>query len=59
MIFRELDLIRVKGKQQPVTIYEVFSADASANGGKELAELFGRAREAYKLQDWRSGEISI
>jgi len=56
LIFRELDLIRVKGKQQPVTIYEVFSADAAANGGKELAELFGRGRDAYKLQDWRTAK---
>jgi adenylate cyclase len=56
LIFRELDLIRVKGKQQPVTIYEVFSADASANGGRELAELFGRGREAYKRQDWRAAK---
>jgi adenylate cyclase len=56
LIFRELDLIRVKGKHQPVTIYEVFSADASANGGKELAELFGRGREAYKRQDWRAAK---
>jgi adenylate cyclase len=51
-IFRELDLIRVKGKLQPVTIFEVLSADVAANGGKELAELFGRGRDAYKLQDW-------
>jgi adenylate cyclase len=56
LIFRELDLIRVKGKQQPVTIYEVLSADAAANGGKELAELFGRGRDAYKLQDWRTAK---
>ena len=56
LIFRELDLIRVKGKHQPVTIYEVFSADANANGGKELAELFGRGREAYKRQDWRAAK---
>jgi adenylate cyclase len=56
LIFRELDLIRVKGKLQPVTIYEVLSAEAAENGGKELAELFGRGRDAYKLQDWRTAK---
>ena len=53
LIFRELDLIRVKGKLQPVTIFEVLSGEAAAEGGQELVELFGRGREAYKRQDWR------
>lgn len=56
LIFRELDLIRVKGKLQPVTIFEVLSGDAAANGGPELVELFGRGREAYKRQDWRAAK---
>src|SRR6202453_4904070 len=56
LIFRELDLIRVKGKLRPVTIFEVLSVEAAANGGKELAELFGRGREAYKRQDWSAAK---
>jgi adenylate cyclase len=56
LIFRELDLIRVKGKLQPVTIFEVLSAETAANGGKELAELFGRGRDAYKLHDWQTAK---
>jgi adenylate cyclase len=56
LIFRELDLIRVKGKLQPVTIFEVLSLEAAANGGSELVELFGRGREAYKRQDWRAAK---
>jgi adenylate cyclase len=56
LLFRELDLIRVKGKLQPVTIFEVLSAEATANGGKELVELFGRGRKAYKRQDWREAK---
>jgi adenylate cyclase len=56
LIFRELDLIRVKGKLQPVTIFEVLSVEAAANGGKELAELFGRGRGAYKRQDWTAAK---
>jgi adenylate cyclase len=56
LLFRELDLIRVKGKLQPVTIFEVLSAEAAANGGRELVELFGRGRTAYKRQDWHAAK---
>ena len=56
LIFRELDLIRVKGKLQPVTIYEVLSTDAAGQGGKDLAEMFDRGREAYKQQDWATAK---
>lgn len=59
MVFRELDLIRVKGKLQPVTIYEILSAQAVANGGKELADMFRRGREAYKQRNWRAGKIAF
>jgi adenylate cyclase len=59
LLFRELDLIRVKGKLQPVTIFEVLSAEAAANGGKELVELFGRGREAYKRRDWRTAKSAF
>src|ERR1700722_1753604 len=59
LIFRELDLIRVKGKLQPVTIFEILSGEAAANSGTELVELFGRGREAYKHQDWRAAKTSF
>ena len=48
MIIREIDFIRVKGKNQPVTIFEILSEQAAGNDGKSLVELFGRGREAYK-----------
>jgi adenylate cyclase len=53
-IFREIDFIRVKGKLQPVTIYEILGPRAKENGGEELVALFGSAREAYKRRDWRA-----
>ena len=53
-LIRELDMIRVKGKLLPVTIYEVLDAIALGNEGKELVELFARGHEAYKQRDWRA-----
>ncbi|MGA8221463.1 MAG: adenylate/guanylate cyclase domain-containing protein [Candidatus Acidiferrales bacterium] len=55
ILIRELDLIRVKGKLQPVTIHEILPADITTEAGKEaieLVELFGRGREAYKQRHW-------
>jgi len=54
VLVRELDMIRVKGKLLPVTIYEVLDAEALGGEGKELVELFARGQQAYKLRDWRS-----
>jgi adenylate cyclase len=53
-LFREIDFIRVKGKLQPVTIYEILGPRAKETSGEELVALFGSAREAYKRRDWRA-----
>jgi adenylate cyclase len=53
-IFREIDFIRVKGKLQPATIYEILGPRAKENSGEELVALFSAAREAYKHRDWRT-----
>ncbi|MGA8304637.1 MAG: adenylate/guanylate cyclase domain-containing protein [Candidatus Acidiferrales bacterium] len=54
VLVRELDMIRVKGKLHPVTIYEVLDAVALGDEGKELVELFARGQKAYKQRDWRA-----
>ncbi len=54
-LVRELDLIRVKGKFLPVTIFEVLDAQTLGNDGKELVELFSRGLAAYKRRDWKAG----
>ena len=54
-VFRELDLIRVKGKTQPVGLYELIGArDAIANIADLDAHLgqFARARELYRERRW-------
>ena len=58
-VFRELDLMRVKGKLQPVTIYQLmgrqadFAADGSAAVMRSQLELFARARELYRHRQWK------
>jgi adenylate cyclase len=59
-VFRELDLIRVKGKLQPVTIYQLmgrqadFAADGSAETVRLQVEAFARARELYRERHWKA-----
>jgi adenylate cyclase len=55
-LFRELDLIRVKGKLQPVTIYELVAFRDGARELFDLVELFGKARGCYKRRDWRQAQ---
>ena len=53
LLFRQLDWIRVKGKQQPVAIYELlgFAGDSSTDYAK-LVELYDTALQAYRWQQW-------
>jgi len=61
-VFRELDLIRVKGKLQPVTIYQLmgrqadFAADGSAVAVRLQVETFARARELYRRRQWKAAK---
>lgn len=64
-IFRELDLMRVKGKLQPVTIYQLmgrqkdFAADGSAETVRSQVEMFARARELYCRRQWKAAQNSF
>jgi adenylate cyclase len=61
-IFRELDLMRVKGKLQPVTIYQLmgrqtdFAVDGSAETLRLQLEMFARARDLYRRRQWKSAQ---
>jgi len=57
-LFRELDLIRVKGKLQPVTIYELVASipDLQQNGTltetRARLNRFEEARKLYRARKW-------
>ncbi len=61
LIFRELDLIRVKGKLQPVTLYELMGSrgapEGDAPGLEDHLELFALGRACYRKRRWQDAQI--
>jgi adenylate cyclase len=61
-LFRELDLIRVKGKSEPVTIYELVGRAGEANGYGSADEVqsrledFRKARDLYRERKWEEAQ---
>ncbi|NDQ56382.1 MAG: CHASE2 domain-containing protein [Acidipila sp.] len=58
-IFREVDVIRVKGKEQPVTIFELLGYRQEGSELQERVELYSRARSFYKRRDWRQAQTTF
>jgi adenylate cyclase len=64
-IFREVDLIRVKGKLQPVMIYQLmgrqedFAADGLAEELRLKLEMFAGARELYRTRRWEAAQSAF
>jgi adenylate cyclase len=56
-VYRELDRVRVKGREKPLAIYEVIGANAEV-GELMLADLqqYQTALAAYRNQDWPQAE---
>ncbi len=61
-VYRELDLIRVKGKSQPVMIYELIcrkgeaSSYGSAQDLQERLAQFNHGRELYRARHWEEAQ---
>ena len=51
-VCRELDKIRVKGKNQPVNIYELMDVAAEKSRYEPLLQRFDTAMKSYKEQNW-------
>lgn len=51
-VFRQLDWIRVKGKQKPVAIYELLDYRSDGNSWAELLDLFQGGLDAYRARQW-------
>ena len=60
VVFRELDRVRVKGKENAVTIYQPIGprSEVSEETIKRL-EMFQEALETYRKQDWDKAETLL
>lgn len=59
-VYRELDLVRVKGKDKPVAIFEPMGLRGEvAQSVIEEVELFQQTLQAYRRQDWDSVEAQL
>jgi adenylate cyclase len=65
LLFREVDLIRVKGKLQPAMIYELLPR-ASARDGEESGQAleqrigeFAAARSLYRKRSWLAAQLAF
>lgn len=54
VVARELDLIRVKGREEAVRMFEILGPGSERERWKELIETFERALAAYRQQDWQA-----
>jgi adenylate cyclase len=55
----ELDRIRVKGKQEAVTIYTPIPPNEDANAVKEEMMMWSQFLGSYRVQDWDSCDVFL
>jgi adenylate cyclase len=60
VIFRELDRVKVKGKDEPVTIFEpIGPAAETAKAVQDELKLWGQVLKLYRARDWDMAELQL
>ena len=60
VLFRELDRVKVKGKEAPVAIYEPIGlVDEVKTPARDELKLWGQALKLYRSRDWDMAELQL
>jgi adenylate cyclase len=60
VIFREIDRIRVKGRDEPLTVYEPLTLESSAGAQlREELKLWNQTLRDYRAQQWDRVDVSL
>jgi adenylate cyclase len=60
VVFRELDRVKVKGKDEPVTIYEPIGLAMEVQTAvQDELRLWGQALKLYRARDWDMAELQL
>ncbi len=60
IVFREVDRVRVKGKEEPVAIYEPVGLEGEVSkAGHEENKLWNQALRHYRAQEWDQAEVAL
>ncbi len=59
-VLREVDRVRVKGKEEPVTIYEPLGLEGQVEQAKQdELKIWNQALRLYRQQDWDRAEVQL
>ncbi len=59
-VYREVDMVRVKGKEKPVAVFEPLGLNGEVGQGQmDEIKLFHQALRSYRKQEWDKAELDL